>query len=248
MSAVRTGRRPVRPGISSLKGLDWLARVGPCPVDAWAVAMAWSRAVAYSHAGRLERSGLVQRVPTSPSELPLLVATKRGVSIANVDAIAARPPAPTWWAHAYGCAWTAAWLTGRRRTIQGTQEVAADDTWVGEVTWRQSGERRRANHRPDLAWLVKGRRVAIEVELARKSSPRLQGILALHSRWYASRHTAGVIYVCADERGRERIVEVAAGEGLRPGRGGGLRVELLTTVKEQAHAARVAAELPGGTA
>lgn len=248
MSPVALGRRPVRPGTSSLRGLSWLARVGPCPVDAWAVAMSWSRSVAYSHADRLERSGLVRRIRALPSERPLLVATRRGVAVANVAAVATRPPAPTWWAHTYGCAWTAAWLTGRRRMIQGAQEIAADDTWVGELGWRQANGRKRSTHRPDLAWLTDGRRVAIEVELARKSSPRLEAILALHSTWHAGGHTAGVIYVCGDERGRDRIVELAQHCGLVAGRGGGLRAELLATVKQQAQAARVSAQPSGGAA
>jgi hypothetical protein len=217
-----------------MRGLSWLARVGPCPIEAWAIAMRWGRTAAYSHAERLEGEGFVRRVQTVAREQPLLLATRRGVSVAGVNAVGARPPAPTWWAHAYGCAWTAAWLTGRGRMIQGPQEVAADESWSGEVCWQQRNGQRRASHRPDLAWLVQGQRVAIEVELARKSSARLEAILALHSQWLASGQTAGVIYVCGNDYGRRRVVELADAQGLAGGEGRGLRVELLSTVVDQA--------------
>lgn len=85
-----------------------------------------------------------------------------------------------------------------------------------------------------MAWLVDGVRVAVEVELARKSTPRLEAIVALHARWRAAGKTSGVIYVCGDQQGCDRVQEVAARRGLGAGRGEGLRVEPLTEIREQA--------------
>ena len=74
---------------------------------------------------------------------------------------------------------------------------------------------------------LEGVRFGVEVELARKSVERLGAIVGLHARWRAAGQTGGVMYVCADEAGAERVREIAAERGLSTARGGGLRVELL---------------------
>jgi hypothetical protein len=45
----------------SMAGLEWLARVGPAPMDAWRCAMGWGERAARSHAMRLEQEGRVER-------------------------------------------------------------------------------------------------------------------------------------------------------------------------------------------
>jgi len=143
-------------------------------------------------------------------------------------------PAPTWWEHLQACAWVAAWLTVRGRELQGCREVLADPSWRGELWWRDGRGQHSCGHRPDLAWRVGGGRVAVEVELAWKSTPRLEAIIGLHARWHADGHTGGVIYVCGDEAGCARIRELGAERGLSTERGGGLRFELLALIREQA--------------
>ena len=49
----------LRAGPASMVGLEWLVRVGPVPMGAWAVAMGWGDRVARSHTSRLEREGWV---------------------------------------------------------------------------------------------------------------------------------------------------------------------------------------------
>ena len=122
--------------------------------------------------------------------------------------------------------------------------MLADPSWTGTLRWHDRNGYHRVGHRPDLAWLVDGQRVAIEVELAQKSIARLRAILDLHARWRADGKSAGVIYVCADETGCARIRERAAEAGLHTRRGAGLRVEPLETLK----AAAVAASSNGGVA
>lgn len=217
-----------------MRGLGWLARVGPAPLDAWRCAMGWSEVAARSHARRLEREGWLERYPMTRGEGSLFAVTRTGVAMAGVPVRAAGPPAPTWWAHLCGCAWAAAWLTVRGRQIQGCREVIADPAWSGTVRWRDHKGTHTARHRPDLAWLPDGRNVAIEVELAQKSAERLKAILGLHAQWRASGATGGVIYICGDPE-RERRVETAARRvGLMTTKGGGLRIESLETIKTQA--------------
>ena len=187
------------------------------------------------------------RCPMTVGRGSLLVATRAGVRMTGLDVAAARRPAPTWWAHLEACAWAAAWLTVRGRELQGCREVDADPSWRGEIRWRDGRGQHRVGHRPDLAWCTDGGRVAIEVELARKATARLEAILGLHARWRAGGQTGGVIYVCADQCGCERVRELGAGRGLTTDRGGGLRVERLELIREQVReASRMSAAIGGG--
>ena len=231
--------RVLRPGPGSMRGLEWLVRVGPAPLGAWRCAMGWSEVAARSHARRLEQAGWLARYPMKRGEGSLFVATRRGVGMTGLPVTAAVVPAATWWAHLSATAWVAAWLTTRGREIQGPREVLADPSWTGRLRWHDRNGFHRVGHRPDLAWLVDGQRVAIEVELVQKSIARLRAILELHAHWRASGKSAGVIYVCADEPGCARIRKRAAEAGLHPGKGGGLRVEPLETIKVAAVAASV---------
>jgi len=227
--------------MGSVRGLAWLARVGPTPLEAWGCAMGWRRRSVFSHADRLVRAGWAVRYPMVRGQGSLLVASRSGVRIAGVAVTPSPRPAPTWWAHLQACAWMAAWLTVREREMQGPREVVADASWSGELRWSDRSGSHKAGHRPDLAWLADGVRVAVEVELARKSTPRLEAIVALHARWRAAGRTGGVIYVCGDKQGCDRVRDIAATRGLGTGRGEGLRVEALAVVREQAMEASAAA-------
>jgi hypothetical protein len=224
-----------RPGRGSLRGLEWLARVGPVPVEAWAVGMGWSVRVAYSHAARLQAAGWLARSATVVGHGPLLSASREGVAVLGSPLTPAPAPAAMWWAHLRGCAWAAAWLTVRGRQMQAPRETMVDSSWVGELRWRDGRGEHRSGHRPDLAWITRASpRVAVEVELARKSTPRLKAIVALHARWRQGGHSGGVIYVCADENVCERVRSIGAARGLGIEKGGGLRVLTLADVRGEA--------------
>jgi hypothetical protein len=169
----------------------------------------------------------------------LFVATSRGVRMTGLPVTPAVAPAATWWPHLSACAWVAAWLTTRGREIQGSREVLADPSWTGTLRWHDRNGFHRIGHRPDLAWLIDGQRVAIEVELAQKSIARLRAILNQHADWLATGKSAGVIYVCADEHGCARIRKRAAEAGMHPGKGGGFRIEPLETIKVAAVATSI---------
>ncbi len=201
------------PGPASLAGLEWIARVGPTPVEAWRSAMGWSVSVAGSHARRLERQGWLERHRMTRGHGSLLVATRRGVRMAGLPVTAPAAPAPTWWAHDCACAWTAAWLSVRQRDWRGPREVLADPRLKGQLEWPTGTGWRRSGHRPDLAAVMPTGIVAIEVELQRKADKRLRAILSLYREWLTDRRIAGLIYVCRDDAGAERIRQLGGSDG-----------------------------------
>lgn len=222
---------------AALRMLGWLARVGPAPGETAAVAFGWTERRARQCTEQLVQDGWVRRQPMTRGDGSLLLVTRSGVERVRVAVRSpSRPPAPTWWAHHVACAWMAAWLTVRGRAMQGPAEVGVDDeTWRGELAWRDGRGSHKVGHRPDLSWLPDGGgRVAVEVELARKATPRLEAVLDLHAAWRAAGLTGGVIYVCGDELVRGRIVKLASERGLCREPHGGLRAELLEDVKRQA--------------
>jgi hypothetical protein len=215
-----------------MKGLEWLARAGPSPLDPWRYAMGWSEVAARHHARRLEREGWLERCPMVRGQGSLFLATRKGVLVLGLPLIAATTPAPTWWAHDSGCAWAAAWLTLRGRRYLGQRELLDDPHWSGKLDWLDRNSFKRSGHRPDLVGFVSDKAIAIEVELATKSKPRLDAILKLHLGWVIAEKTNGVIYICGDAEGCRRIERAGRRVGLYP-TSKHLRIELLHTIKAE---------------
>jgi hypothetical protein len=218
-------------GPASLRGLTWLARVGPAPQGAWACAMGWVERVARRHAQRLEAHGWVRRCVMTSGAGPLLVVTRAGAQMTGLELPPASVPGPTWWAHWRGCAWTAAWLECRGREWLGQREVLELEHWSGQVRWSDRRGRQVAGHRPDL--VARGS-TPIEVELARKSDSRTEGVMRMYGGWVAAGRIPGVMYVVGSEQARERIVRIAGEHELK------VRVELLEAIVEEALEVRVA--------
>lgn len=233
--------RVLGPGWGTMAGLRWLVRVGPAPLDAWRCAMGWSEVAARSHARRLEREGWLARYPMRRGDGSLFVPTRVGVAVANLPVRAPGEPAPTWWAHHCGVAWMAAWLTLRGREFIGARELLEWDTWSGEIFWTDHKAAHESRHRPDLVGIrPDGRPVAVEVELAPKSMPRLRGILQRHARWRSAGKTNGVYYVCGDQDGLQRIKHAAETGRSYAHDDLGLTLVLLDTIKTQAIEMRAA--------
>lgn len=206
--------RVLRPGPASMKGLEWLARVGPSPLDPWRYAMGWSEVAARNHARRLEREGWLERCPMVRGDGSLFLATRKGIRVLGLALIAASTPAPTTWAHDSACAWTAAWLNLRGRTYLGPREILADPRWSGKLDWLDRHSLKRSGHRPDLVGFLTDKAIVIEVELTPKSKGRLNAILQLHLGWIVARKTHGVIYICGDGEGFRRIERAGERVGL----------------------------------
>jgi hypothetical protein len=194
--------------------------------------MGWGETAAKSHARRLVGEGYVARHAMTRGLGSLLVASRRGAGAIGLSGLGApAAPAPTWWAHDCACAWTAAWLSRWGREWRGPRELLADSHLAGELEWRTRSRSRRAGHRPDLALEISSGPVAIEVELERKSSARLDAILSLYVRWASQKRIGGVLYVCGDESLADRVGEHGEKAGLSDG---ALRTELLETVTAEA--------------
>jgi hypothetical protein len=197
--------------------------------------MTWSEVAARHHARRLEREGWLARYPMTRGHGSLFLATRTGIAVLGIPVRSSGPPAPTWWAHHCGCAWAAAWLTARGRELLGGRELLDDPAWSDEIYWQDYKGAHTSGHRPDLVGILPtGGHVALEVELAQKSVPRLKAIIFLHAKWRAAGATGGVIYICEDQDGCDRIRRIAEGTGLLATNGAGLRIELLATIKAQA--------------
>jgi hypothetical protein len=225
----------MKPGPSTLAGLRWLAQVGPCPLEAWGVAMGWGQATTYSHAGRLQAAGWLERCQRTWGEGSLVYASQAGVRYSGVKAaVVDRRPAPVTWPHNEGCAWTAAWLTVRGRGLIGPREMLVRREWRGELCWQERGETRRRGHRSDLAGrLAEGQVIPIEVELSDKSSARLEAVLGLHASWIVSGKSPAVAYICGNEELAERVTDTGERAGLSVERGT-MRIELLESIKREA--------------
>ncbi len=220
--------RNLKPGPSSIAGLKWLSEVGPSSLEAWGVAMGWGQRSAYSHVRRLQAAGWAETCRRTRGDGVLVYASRTGVRFCGARAaVVDRRPAPVTWQHCDASAWTAAWLTARRRGMVGPREMLVRREWRGELYWKEHGETRRRSHRPDLAGqLPDGTFLPIEVELTKKSAARLAAVLALHSHWIAAGTSPAVMYVCANQELAEHVLSAGDARGLSADRGT-LRVELV---------------------
>jgi hypothetical protein len=163
---------------------------------------------------------------------PLFLATRKGVAVLGLALTAGRAPAPTWWAHGSGCAWTGAWLTVRGRAFLGPRELLDAREWSGSLHWLDHHSFKRSGHRPDLVAFRGKARVPMEVELAPKSKSRWDAILQLHFGWIIGGKSDAVIYVCGDHEACKRIERAGKRVGLYES-SGHLRIETLATIKAQ---------------
>jgi hypothetical protein len=226
--------RKLGPGPASMAGLEWLAKVGPSPLDAWRSAMGWSEVAARSHARRLQDRGWLARYPMTRGEGRLFAATRTGVTIAHVPASVASPPRTGSWPQHITVAWTAAWVTLRGRVFHGPRELLLDPRWTAELQWHDQHGQHRAAHRPALvAHAENDRTIAIEVVLSRRSATRARAELSHHTRWQTNGRTHGVIYVCGNETVRQRITSNVDESGFAAS---GLAIRIVTSdrIRDQA--------------
>ena len=199
----------VAPGQSSLRALEWLARVGASPSLPLQLVMGCSERVARDHVSRLEAAGLVQRKPMRRGDGALVIVTRRGALEAGHPARRApRSVAPTGWAHASACAWVSAWLHLRGREWISEREILDDDFWRFDLRYQDHRGTVRRTHRPDLGVYTVSGPVAIEVELQPKTATRLRGICWMYAQLSedADAPLDGVIYV-TDRLDVARLVE-----------------------------------------
>ncbi len=221
-------------GPGSMAGLRWLARVGPCPLDAWRAAMDWSEVAARSHARRLEAAGWLAREPMIRGDGCLFWATRAGIREAGVSARPIRRVAPVFWGQHCAEAWVAAWVRLCGSEFLGQREILERPEWAGELRWRDDRGAHEVVLRPNLiAILGDGERIAVQFELTRISSVRRRAELMQHADWIACGQSIQLLYVCADPESRDRIRKEASSVGLSE-QEGTVRVELASAIKGQA--------------
>ena len=164
----------------------------------------------------------------------LFFATRKGVLVLGLPLIGCTAPAPTWWAHDSACAWAAAWMTVRGRNYLAPRELLVDTEYSGRLDLLHRISVRPLGHRPDFVGLSNGNRIAIEVELAAKSKPRLDSILRMHRDWITAGTTTGLVHICGNEEGRRRIQRANGRVDVMPGYS--LRIELLDWINAQTRA------------
>ena len=202
----------VAPGQSSLRALEWLARVGASPSLPLQLVMGCSERVARDHVSRLEAAGLVQRTPMRRGDGALVMVTRKGALEAGHPARhALRSLSPTGWAHASACAWVSAWLNLRGREWISEREILDDDFWRFDLRYQDHRGTVRKTHRPDLGVHTLSGPVAIEVELQPKTAARLRGICWMYAQLSEDDDAPlnGVIYI-TDRHDVSRLVTRSA--------------------------------------
>lgn len=218
--------RSVAPGRRSLEGLAWLARVGASPQEPLALVMGWNHSTTYDHVRRLVAAGFVRRLSMTRGDGSLLIVTAAGARVVGYPASwAPRSLGPSTWAHACGCAWTSAWLDLRLQTrwvaepdkrCWSEREILHGGGWRHHVYYQDHRGTARVTHRPDLAVLIAGRLVPIEVEVQPRPRARLLRILRMYAELSTGTQPTydGVIYVAANDNIADRLHDVAVKAGL----------------------------------
>lgn len=185
-------RASVRPGPGSMRLLDWLARLGVAGFEPLGLALGLSQRVVYDHVARLARDGLVERKVTGDGEGGVVALTRAGARVAFDHGVSGvvRPQstAPGSARHGRAVSWVAASADLRGWRWLGPAELRAEPGWR---VAREDG----ARHLPDLGLMIRGQRVAVEVELHRKAPKRLQAILRGYRGLIDLAGLGGVSYV-----------------------------------------------------
>ena len=179
---------------------------------------AGGRTAMYSHASRLVAAGWAERAAETHGAGSLIYATRAGVAMTGVHrGTLATAPAPTTWAHCEACAWTAAWLTVRGRTMVGPRELLASDEWLAEVQWIERHGVAASWASPDLiGGAGAGRAAAADRGRAGRANRPTAAGDPRHCTRRGSRpaRARAVIYICATDKLAERVTREARGVGL----------------------------------
>src|SRR4051812_41982595 len=187
------GGRARGPGHRGHEALKWLPRLDVAGVEPLGLAMGFGPSTPYSHVARPMAAGLVVRVFDPGGSMVAITAEGRRAIRADRGDVRAGATHGSGLRHARAVSWVAALLTIREGQWLSERELCGQEPWQVPVIWAAS----RARHRPDAGVLVRGARVAIEVELSHKSPRRLQAILSGYEHAIARGAVrGGLIDVC----------------------------------------------------
>lgn len=227
------------PGWRSLQALAWLARVEVAGIEPLGLAMGFGHRSTYSHVARLRRAGLLERAFDADGSVVAITAAGRRTIGADRGDVRAGATHGSGLRHARAVSWVAALLELRGREWVSERELRGHADWEIPVVWAAS----RGRHRPDLGVVMAGgARVAVEVELSRKSPRRLRAIFAGHEQAISSGQIAGgLIYVSDRPDVLAAVRDAADRAGLPEAR---FRTRALADV--QGEVRRLTAELMAG--
>lgn len=190
-------RRPAKlPGPGSFRLLGWLARLGVAGLEPMAIALGLSRSVTYSHVARLERAGLVLRLPCDAGSgvVALTAAGAREVDERDLGfAVVPSAREASTARHGRAVSWVAASADVRGWRWLGPGELREEPGWRA---LRDDGTR----HAPDLGIVRDGKRTAVEVELHRKAPARLRSILAAYGELVSDGGIHAVAYIVSGDQ------------------------------------------------
>lgn len=225
-SARGEGRRLVC-GPGSYRLLDWLGRLGVAGMEPLALALNLSERAVYSHVRRLGRDGLVERVSGGDGDGGIAVLTRAGARVSEArgtrHVVSPRSAAPSSARHGRAVSWVAASAEVRGWRWLGPAELRAEAGWRVQ---REDG----ARHMPDLGFVVKGQRIAVEVELHVKAPRRVRAIL----RGYRALIDAGSLTAVTYVTDRPDVAALIEREARATLLGAALEVGPMDTVIEQA--------------
>src|SRR4051794_41048938 len=181
------------PGRRSFEALGWLARLEVAGLEPLGLALGFGRRAMYSHLERLAAARLVVRVFDPGGSVVAITAEGRRAIGADRGDVRVGATHGSGLRHARAVSWVAALLTLREREWVSERELRGAPGWEVPVVWAAS----RGRHRPDVGVVMRGVRVAVEVELSHKSPRRLAAIFAGYEQVIASGVIGGgLIYVC----------------------------------------------------
>jgi len=162
-----------------------------------AIALGLSRSATYSHLARLERAGLVLRLPADDAGGGVVALTPAGARAAQErdlgPAVVPSAREASTARHARAVSWVAASADVRGWEWLGPGQLREESGWRA---LRDDGTR----HAPDLGIVRGAKRTAVEVELHKKTPARLQSILAGYRQLVSDGGVHAVAYIVSGDQ------------------------------------------------
>lgn len=189
----------------------WVGRLGAVTLSQLRLRFGLGRTVGYRRVAACVEGGVLERVDLLRWQPSLIRATRRGLRLTGLPFGVAQAP-PELVGHWTACAWVALALEREfgSEALRSEREIRVAERWHAEpLASAKLGENPDGSdrlHRPDLAILLDGRTISVEVELTPKAPKRLETIVRA---WRRARWVDSVRYyvpVGATRRGVERAI------------------------------------------
>lgn len=190
----------------------WVGRLGAVTLSQLRLRFGLGRTVGYRRVAACVDGGLLERVDLLRWQPSLIRATRRGLRLTGLPFSVAQVP-PELVGHWTACGWVALALEREfgSEALRSEREIRVAERWHAQpLASAKLGENPDGSdrlHRPDLAVILEGRMIGIEVELTPKAPKRLEAIV---KAWRRARWVSSIRYYVPEggtRRGVERAVE-----------------------------------------